>query len=179
MPRVWKWLRSNLVWVGVAGVGVVFLIVGAYFGLSSVQAAPSQPIEFNHSLHTSLGIQCLYCHAGATRADSAGLPTLTKCMGCHNQIEVDSPGKEALAEYAASKTRIPWVPVAIQPDFVRFSHAPHVKAGLDCEECHGNVSSMTVAEPQPGQNMGWCLKCHQEQAPDRYSELSDCSTCHY
>lgn len=179
MPKVMQWLRSNLLWVGIGSVGLVLILVGGYFGLTYVQAAPPQPIEFNHSLHTGLGIQCLYCHSSATRADSAGLPTLSKCMGCHNQIEVDNEEKRALAQYAESDTPIPWVPVAIQPDFIHFSHEPHLEAGFDCQECHGDVSSMTVAEPQEGQNMGWCLSCHQEEAPERFMELSDCSTCHY
>lgn len=179
MPKVINWLKSNLLWVGIGSAGIIILLVGAYFGWTQVQAAPPQPIQFNHSLHDSLGIQCLYCHATANRADSAGIPTLSKCMGCHNQIEADSPGKQALAEFAESNEPIPWVPVAMQPDFVRFSHAPHVQAGLDCQECHGDVSSMTVAEFQEGQNMGWCLQCHKEQAPEQYSELSDCTTCHY
>lgn len=179
MPQVLKWLKSNLLWVGIGGVGLIVLVVAGYLGLTQVQAAPPQPIQFNHSLHTGLGIQCLYCHTGATRGDSAGLPTLSKCMGCHNQIKVDNPQKEKLIAYAEADEPIPWVPVAIMPDFVHFSHAPHLRAGIECQDCHGNVSSMTVAEPQDHQNMGWCLSCHQEQAPERFTELSDCSTCHY
>ncbi len=35
---------------------------------------------------------------------------------------------------------------------------------VTCETCHGDVTQMTVAEPQRGQNMGWCLGCHQKMS---------------
>jgi hypothetical protein len=68
--------------------------------------------------------------------------------------------------------------VAIQPDFVYFSHRPHVAAGLNCEQCHGDVSQMAEAEYQGDQNMGWCLSCHRQQAPEKQVKLTDCATCH-
>jgi hypothetical protein len=40
---------------------------------------------------------------------------------------------------------------------------------------------MTVAEPQHGQNMGWCLDCHRKQAEgdsEKLVKLTDCATCH-
>jgi len=178
MPDFKPWIKPPRVWI-VVGVVLILTVVLVYFSLVRAQAAPAQPIAFNHSLHVGLRIQCLYCHPGAIHTPVAGLPTLAKCMGCHNQIEANTPGKQKLAQYAETNTSIPWVPVAIQPDFVYFSHQPHIKFGLNCETCHGDVGSMTVAEPQPDHNMGWCLNCHQELAPERFVKLSDCATCHF
>ena len=71
------------------------------------------------------------------------------------------------------------MPVFIQPDFVHFNHRPHVAAGVACETCHGDMTKETVAQAIPRQNMGWCLDCHSKQAPEKWTRLSDCSTCHY
>ena len=153
----------------------------AVWGISLTQVPPPQPIEFKHDLHTRLGIQCLYCHPGAWTGQSSGLPTQSKCWGCHQQIEKTTPELEKLAEYVDNDISIPWVPVAIMPDFVYFNHRPHIAAGLNCETCHGDISSMTLAEPQGYMNMGWCLDCHQEIAAGDHElneKLIDCVTCH-
>jgi hypothetical protein len=109
----------------------------------------------------------------------AGLPSTAKCYGCHQQVEKRTPDIEKLLNYAENGQSIPWVPVAIQPDFVQFNHRPHIAAGVECAECHGDLTKMTVAEAQPRQNMGWCLACHQKQGPEKWTRLSDCSLCHY
>ncbi|RME07631.1 MAG: molecular chaperone [Anaerolineae bacterium] len=159
---------------------VVVVAAAAVLGSKSAQAQAEQPIAFNHSVHVEeLGVPCLYCHSNAQRGQSAGLPTLEKCQGCHSQIDPgDSQALQDLARYAEENKPIQWVPVALQPDFVYFSHRPHVNAGLNCESCHGDVGQMTVAEPQGDMNMGWCLSCHKKLAPERFVKLSDCATCH-
>ncbi len=114
-----------------------------------------------------------------TNGPVAGLPTTNRCWSCHQQIQQESPELDKLASYVQQGESIPWVPVAIEPDFVHFNHRPHIAAGINCETCHGDVSQMEVAVPQPDQDMGWCLECHQKMAPDKFVQLSDCSTCHY
>lgn len=163
------------------GVAVVLLIVlgGAVGGYYLTQTPPQQPIAFPHNIHVGLGAECLYCHPGAQWGPTAGLPSTDRCWSCHQQIQKQSPELDKLASYAQKNEPIPWVPVAIQPDFVHFNHRPHIAAGINCETCHGDVSTMKVAEPQRGQNMGWCLDCHKNMAPDQFTRLSDCSTCHY
>lgn len=179
MSTVIKWLRNHPFWVGGMLLVLIGLATGGYFGLKVVQASPPQPIQFNHSRHDQAGIQCEYCHTSAGRAANTGLPTISKCMGCHFQMTARTAEMEKVLEYGSSGEPLSWVPVAIQPDFVRFSHQPHISYGLDCEECHGDLTTMTVAEPQPNQNMGWCLDCHQKLVPERFDVLSDCATCHY
>jgi len=84
-----------------------------------------------------------------------------------------------LQKYAENGEAIPWVPVAIQPDFVYFSHAPHVQRGISCQTCHGEVGQSTVAQPIKNQNMGWCLSCHKNMStPERFVQLSSCEACH-
>jgi len=178
MPPVPKFLKNPLVWLGAL---VVLGVLGAtaFFGLQYVQAAPPQPIPYNHSIHIENGAQCIFCHPGTLRGKSATLPTTQKCTSCHNNIPVeDNENLQALADYLAQHQTIEWVPVAIQPDFVYFTHRPHIAAGLNCEQCHGNIGSMKVAEYQGDQNMGWCLSCHKKQAPEKVEKLTDCATCH-
>jgi hypothetical protein len=174
-----KLLKKPLVQIGL---GLVVLVVagGAVWGIHQTQVPPPQPIQFPHNLHVSLGIQCLYCHPGALRGPSPGLPTEAKCYGCHQQITVKNAELNKLFTYVKNNQPINWVPVAILPDFVYFSHRPHIAAGLNCEDCHGEVSQMTVAVPQK-MNMGWCLNCHRSRFKDdpvMLTKLTDCVTCH-
>ncbi len=167
-----------------AGSIVVVLLVITLFAafVRQTQASPEQPILFPHNLHVGLGIQCLYCHPGAASGPNAGLPTQAKCWGCHQQIAKQTPELEKLAQYVRNNEPIPWVPVAIMPDFVKFNHRPHVAAGLNCETCHGDMSKVKIAQNPQVMNMGWCLNCHREKAKDdpiKLQKLIDCSTCHY
>ncbi len=167
----------------VASVGfflVLVLSAGSY-GIWLTQQPPKQPIQFTHKLHLGFGVQCLYCHPGAWKGRSAGLPTETKCWGCHQQIPIKNEDQQKLADAVNKDEPIRWIPVFILPDFVYFNHRPHVAAGVNCETCHGELSRMTVAEPRKNLNMGWCLRCHRTRfANDEVllTRLTDCGTCH-
>ena len=131
---------------------------------------------------SGLGFNACIVTLAPGKVESAGLPTQSKCWACHQQIEKVTPELEKLAEYVSSGQQIPWVPVAIVPDFVQFMHRPHIAAGLNCETCHGEIGEMTVAVPYAEMNMGWCLNCHIEKADDNhemFTKLTDCTTCHY
>lgn len=162
---------------------VIFSIIGgAGWAIAQTQAVPSQPIEFPHNRHVGLGVQCLYCHPGAWTGESAGIPTTAKCWGCHQQIAKESPELDKLKEYVANGESIPWVPVFIVPDFVQFNHRPHIAAGINCEDCHGEIGDMTVAVANETINMGWCLNCHIERSAgnaELFTLLTDCTTCHH
>jgi hypothetical protein len=162
----------------IGGGVVLVLILAAIVGLVVTQAAPPQPFPYNHAVHIEQGIPCLYCHPGAYRTPSAGLPTRAKCLGCHNNIKADTPELQQFDEYAKSHENFEWVPVALMPDFVYFSHQPHISANIDCVTCHGDLSQMSAAEPQNNWNMGWCLDCHKKMAPEKQAKLFDCATCH-
>jgi hypothetical protein len=169
--------------VAVLIIALTLFSVAAY-GIYTTQLAPDQPIQFRHDIHVNLGVQCLYCHPGAMRGPSPGLPTLTKCWGCHQQIEktFTSPRLAVLQDYVLNNRDIAWIPVARVPDFVHFTHQPHILAGLNCETCHGDMSNVEIAENPQIMNMGWCLECHRERAGDdeeKLNKLTDCGTCHY
>src|SRR5882672_5297140 len=177
---------------------------GATLAVYQTQIPPEQPIQFTHKVHVGLGIPCLYCHPGAWRQASAGLPTEQKCWACHGQLTKykDVPVAQwpaelqKLAGYVERKEPINWVPVYQVPDFVHFNHRPHIAAGLNCENCHGDMSQKTVEMIEQTVNMGWCLNCHRNrtennaqnnphndpeltaQLAEKRTKLLDCGTCH-
>jgi c(7)-type cytochrome triheme protein len=155
-----------------------FLPVAANFlSVSQAPAGSGQPLEFNHKVMVGLGIDCLFCHTDAMRSPAAGMPSVEKCMGCHQLIATNQPVIQELAGYWERQEPIPWERVYQIPRFVYFSHRVHVVAGgLNCERCHGDVSQMTVAEEVVRMNMGWCLSCHDRQ--DNAAQLRDCVVCH-
>jgi hypothetical protein len=178
MDKLKSLLKHPLVLVGI-GLLLLLVLGGAAGGLYLTQVSPSQPIQVPHSTHVGIGANCLYCHPGATSGPVASLPSSSKCWGCHQQISAERPELAKLKSFVDNNQSIPWVPVAIQPDFVHFNHRPHVAAGVACETCHGDVSKMTVAVQPFVQNMGWCLECHKRMRPQEYTRLADCATCHY
>jgi hypothetical protein len=198
IKKTFEWLMSPMGRVGML-IAVLSVFSIAVYGIYITQQSPEQPIEFRHDVHVKLGVQCLYCHPGALRGPSPGLPTQNKCWGCHQQIAktFTSDRLEVLVEYIERDEPIAWVPVAQVPDFVHFTHRPHVAAGLNCETCHGDMSTMEIAENQQVLNMGWCLECHKSRTEDnvqnnpendqhvsellheKRTKLMDCGTCHY
>ena len=167
--------------VASAGIILVLVLSSASYGIWLTQQPPEQPIQFNHDLHLGFGVQCLYCHPGAWKGPSAGLPTQTKCWGCHQQIQVKNTDQQKLKDAVLKGEPIQWVPVFILPDFVYFNHRPHIAAGVNCETCHNELSRMSVAEPRKNLNMGWCLDCHRARSADDEvlrTRLIDCGTCH-
>lgn len=183
IKRIFDWLKQPL---GLIAVGITFLALFslAAYGLYTTQQPPQQPIQFPHKTHVAFGIQCLYCHTGASKGPSAGLPSQAKCWACHNQIAKTQTSAllAPLKDAVMSGTPIQWVPVAQVPDFVQFNHRPHIAAGQSCENCHGDMTKVTVAENPQVFNMGFCLQCHTKVAGDdkiKQAKLSDCATCHY
>jgi hypothetical protein len=169
---------SPTLWRLIAGaVLVMAVLVGAYLVFASrSRAAPQQPIEFNHQLMVGVGMQCLYCHNGATRSPAAGIPSVQKCMGCHSTIAAQSPQIQELAGYWERQQPIPWVRIYRVPRFVFFNHSVHIAAALNCERCHGDVGNMVETRAVVDMNMGWCLGCHQQQP--NAAQLRDCVVCH-
>jgi hypothetical protein len=183
IKRFFDWLKKPL---GLIAVGITFLALFslAAYGISLSQQPPAQPVQFPHKIHNAFGIQCLYCHPGAAKGPAAGIPAEAKCWGCHNQIVKTQTSLllKPLKDSVLNGTPLQWVPVAQVPDFVQFNHRAHIAAGQNCENCHGDMSKMTVAENPQIFNMGFCLKCHTKVAGENHDllvKLTDCGTCHY
>ena len=166
---------------GLLVIALVVVLLAIFFVNRSYAMTP-QPLSFEHSKHVEAGINCLYCHPGATSGAVAGLPSMAKCMGCHVSVQPKNPADQAAIDQVIkqweSKKPVEWAQVFDLPGFVHFNHRPHIAAGVACESCHGDVSKMGYAQPY-NLNMGFCLDCHRKQAPEKVKQLTDCSTCHY
>lgn len=137
---------------------------------------PKQPIaEFSHALHAGQNkIPCQYCHSGARRSAVAGIPPMNTCMGCHKLVATDKDPIKFLKEKYDAKDPIRWTKVHDMPDFVRFTHQPHVLAGVECATCHGDMTKQTTAVQVAPLQMGWCVDCHMNN-----NASISCQTCHY
>ena len=138
-------------------------------------AAPAVPVTFDHRVHVAdNGLDCQLCHAYARRGPVAGLPPVARCAGCHRFVAAESPAVESLMARFEAGEPLAWTRVHHLPDYVRFTHKRHVRAGVGCRTCHGDVGAMRTVEQVAPLTMGWCVGCHeQRQAPD------DCLICHY
>lgn len=144
-------------------------------GAGGGPAPGAQPIAFSHARHVvRAGIDCQFCHAYARRGPVAGIPSVERCAGCHRTILNERPEIERVLGYWERQEPIPWVRVHDLPDYVRFSHKAHVRAGVDCATCHGDVASTSIARQAESLSMGWCVDCHAEREASR-----DCVICHY
>jgi hypothetical protein len=52
-----------------------------------------------------LGMQCIDCHIGADVRDSAGIPSVRKCMLCHAKLAAEKPEVKKVRNYAGPQLR--------------------------------------------------------------------------
>lgn len=148
--------------VGAAGAA---LVRSSY--VTEVGVARAQPVPFSHKHHVSgLGIDCRYCHTTVEDSAFAGIPATQTCMTCHSQIWADSPVLEPVRDSFRSDRSIEWTRVHNLPDFVYFDHSIHVKQGIGCVSCHGQVDQMPLLWRVNTLYMEWCLECHRQ--PERF-----------
>ncbi len=176
------WMGTHRGWTGVALlVGTLLFLqwgvkdlmnIGVYQGYK-----PTQPIAFSHKIHAGQnGINCVYCHASAEKGKSAGIPSLNVCMNCHTYVQQGPSGTTEIAKiyaaldynpetkvYGDNTTPVEWVRIHNLPDLAYFNHSQHVVVGkIECQQCHGAVEEMGVAEQFSPLTMGWCVNCHRE-----------------
>jgi hypothetical protein len=136
-----------------------------------------QPIAFVHSKHVNeVQMECSECHVSVERGPVAGIPDIRTCWSCHANTLTEHPEIQKLRAYQERGEDIPWQRVYgwVEEAHVHFNHAPHIRASVECATCHGDVSSMAVAERAVTHTMQFCVDCHkQRQAP------TDCTTCHF
>ncbi len=158
----------SLVAVLLSGI-VSVAFVWYYFSpeYTDVGYAPEQPVPYSHRVHVDqLGMDCRYCHSAVESADVANIPSTETCMNCHTIVRPQSIALLPVRDSFSSGESIPWVKVHSLPDYVQFSHAVHLDAGVGCETCHGRVDQMDVVRLEEPLSMGWCLECHRE--PELY-----------
>ncbi len=168
----------------------------AVLPISETRQGPEQPIFFSHVIHAgSYKIECQYCHTGARRGPSAGLPSVERCMGCHKIVaQQGNPEVDKLKGYWERKQPIPWVRIFKLPEHAQFPHKNHIQAGLPCQTCHGRIEAMERVHAGPqgtGQSitndlknlagmpnapnqltMGWCVECHRAANSGNLASLS-------
>ena len=131
-----------------------------------------QPIQFSHERHVAgNGIDCRYCHTSVERSAFAGIPPTKTCMNCHSQIFSTSPFLEPVRASLRSGRSIVWTRVHDLPDFVYFNHSIHIKKGVGCTTCHGQVDRMPLMWQEQSLQMSWCLDCHRH--PENYVRPRD------
>jgi menaquinone reductase, multiheme cytochrome c subunit len=173
MPALFSKSADLFMKIGGLAVGVGLLAGAAGYGYLShprnidTGYSPEQPVPYSHKLHAgSLGMDCTYCHYTVTKSAFAAVPTTETCMNCHTKVKEKS---EKLAPVRESyKTGIPvqWIQIHRLPDYVYFNHQAHLSAGVSCVYCHGRIDQMTEVRQVKPLNMGWCLECHRNPAPN-------------
>jgi hypothetical protein len=160
----------------------MLVLGGAVIALSQRPWAPRadvvQPIPFSHRIHAGVNkIPCQFCHAYAGRSSEPGIPAVARCVGCHgNGIAGGGiqPVTRPWTDETPASFEIQWNRVYTLPDFVRFTHRPHIHAGIECQSCHGPVQTMDRVVPVHEINMGFCVDCHTEK-----KATLDCVGCHH
>lgn len=147
--------------------------IKAFFGS---HPEPTQPFDFSHRIHVEKGAQCTDCHTGVEQGPVAGIPSINTCMICHSQIATERPLIQQLTRLYEAKTDLTWQRVYdyVPQSHVRFDHAPHIRAKVECSTCHGNLAEQTVAKRVVDLNMATCVNCHKARQAS-----NDCLTCHY
>lgn len=135
--------------------------------VTSARVIKEQPVPFSHEHHVAAcGIDCRYCHTSVEDTSFAGIPPTQTCMNCHSQLWTESPMLEPVrASYRTGKPLV-WNRVHDLPDFAYFDHSIHVRKGVSCATCHGQVDQMPLMHREATLHMEWCLECHRQ--PERF-----------
>ncbi len=169
-------------WAVYALAGAVALGGSGVLAASLAQSGADleQPIAFRHDQHAGTNqIPCENCQYSVDRSVDAGIPAVQVCAGCHIAggqalFRRDSTGIRQLVAYWNQQRPIPWVRIYKLADHAHFPHNRHVKAGVECQECHGPVDTMQEIRLNQELWMGWCIQCHRER-----EVRTDCAVCHY
>jgi hypothetical protein len=166
----------RVIMAGIAGgavvVGLTLFNLMSSPWLTRQNESIEQPIQFSHAHHVGgEGFDCRYCHTSVENSSFAGIPPTKTCMNCHSQIWTNAPILEPVRASLRDNTNLTWIRVNTLPDFVYFNHEIHVRQGVGCATCHGQVDKMPLMVQANTLQMGWCLDCHR--APEKYLRPRD------
>lgn len=85
-------------------------------------------------------------------------------MSCHSMVWRNSPLLSKVHQSWSTGTPVVWKRVNWVPEFVFFNHEAHVRAGVNCNVCHGPVQDMALTWKRHDLSMAWCLDCHEDPA---------------
>ena len=163
-PRADAIFRFVLWTAFIGGIVLLFTVEGLshseYFTGRNLVAA--QPVEFSHQHHAGeLGIDCRYCHTSVETSVTAGMPPTHTCMTCHSQIWTGARMLAPVRESLAQNKPLVWQRVGRLPGYVYFNHSVHIKNGIGCSSCHGNMKTMQMTYQPHAFAMAFCLSCHR------------------
>ncbi|MDQ7054395.1 MAG: cytochrome c3 family protein [candidate division KSB1 bacterium] len=167
-----KWTNRLPLIMALSGLLVVGGGVGFFWYYGSpkyleVGYRPEQPVPYSHKLHAGdLGMDCRYCHNFVEVSHEANVPPIQTCMNCHTLIKPNSEKLVAIQESWTTGRPLQWIRVHKLPEYAYFDHSAHLRAGVGCASCHGNVAEMEKITKVEPMSMGWCLDCHRD--PDMH-----------
>ena len=167
-PTADTWFRAILVAILLGAVATLLIAGGAARSeyVTRVARTPAQPVPFSHKHHAGeLGIDCRYCHTSVETSADAGFPATHVCMTCHSQLWTNAAMLAPVRESMANGTPLVWNRVNRLPGYVYFDHHVHVRNGVPCIACHGDVRKMPLLRKAAPLTMRWCLDCHRDPAP--------------
>jgi hypothetical protein len=99
----------------ILGVGILLVAVSLLSALTRYRLPgnnwgyrPVQPIAYSHRVHAGeMAIPCLYCHPGAERSRTAGIPSASICMNCHKYVTASLGAVRAEERLAEEQGREP------------------------------------------------------------------------
>lgn len=186
-----KWMNAFPTVSAIGAVGGLTAVVGVFWywatpAFFNVGYMPTQPGGgFNHQIHAGkLGMDCRYCHTKVEKSYEANIPNVATCYGCHapNHLALyNNETHKAKTEFVRTAydkdESIEWRRVHKIPDYVHnFPHQAHLKAGVSCYSCHGQMTALPVVYQSQPLAMGWCLDCHRNPEknivpPDKVTQL--------
>ncbi len=151
------------------------LLLGSMFliGLTSstLRSQPKDQLKFSHKLHViDQEIECEVCHESVAESKTGAdnlFPTMETCANCHDVEDTEN------CKTCHSNPEEPQAPAPIIDYNTRFSHQKHLRAKLQCLNCHQEVAHKEAVGKYVLPDMVTCLNCHQQR---RVS--TDCRTCH-
>jgi len=147
-----------------------FAVLAGFFLTGCDEETPTG-IVFSHEQHLGRGFRCGLCHQAFSYEEPERAPEKV-CAYCHHVGEREAPTREC----AACHRRIDFTSGSLprpRYDDSKFTHGAHVKAGINCLECHRNQGGAKVYADIVFPAMKDCTGCHLARGvADR------CETCH-
>ena len=159
-----RWLLMAIVVVPLGLIGLAYMVHTTAWA-TRMDVVINQPVPFSHEHHVGeVGIDCRYCHTSVEDGRFAGLPPTKTCMTCHSQLWTNAAMLAPVRESLATDTPIHWNRVNQLPDYVYFDHSVHVRNGVGCTTCHGDIAHMPLTRQAAPLTMRWCISCHLDPA---------------
>lgn len=164
---------------GRGGRRTALLLVGAAIvaaGCLATVRLAREATGFDHAAHAKRDLSCLDCHADAKTKPLASLPTVAQCTECHDPKTEKPATVKVVTDFgtALAAKRFPSTDVR-GPSYgdVKFDHAKHAAANVDCTKCHAGADKGATPQPDGPLGMSQCMSCHKERGAS-----NDCATCH-